>query len=344
MSMRYKILGRSGLRVSELALGTMTFGDEWGWGAAADECRAMFDAYVEAGGNFIDTANKYTGGQAEKIVGDLIAKDRDAFVLSTKYTLATRNGDPNAAGNHRKNMRRAIEASLKRLRTDHIDLYYLHAWDFTTPADEIMRGLDDLVRSGKVLHVGISDAPAWVVAQCNTLAELRGWSRFVGIQMEYSLIERSLERDLLPMAESFDLGVLAWAPIGGGLLTGKYTRVSEDERDSMRAGVNTDRVNERNLAIARDVDAVAHEMGVEPVQVAIAWVRQQNKRLIPILGARKRSQLEGALASLRVTLHKAHLARLDEVSRIDLGFPHEFLRKSYIQDVVLGDQRSKIMR
>ena len=219
--MKYKLLGRSGLRVSELALGTMTFGETWGWGASKKVSQQLFDTYAEAGGNFIDTANRYTDGTAEEYVGDFIAADRDHFVVATKYTLFDREGDPNFSGNHRKNMVRSLEASLRRLKTDYVDLFYVHAWDFTTPVEEVMRSLDDLVRAGKVLYVAISDTPAWIVAQANTLADLRGWSPFVGLQLRYSLIDRAAERDLLPMARALDLGVLAWSVLGAGVLTGK---------------------------------------------------------------------------------------------------------------------------
>jgi aryl-alcohol dehydrogenase-like predicted oxidoreductase len=198
--MRYKLLGKSGLRVSELALGTMTFGEEWGWGASKEESRHIFEAYVAAGGNFIDTANRYTEGTSEKFVGEFVAPERDKFVVATKYTLFMRRNDPNAAGNQRKNMVQSLEASLKRLGTDYVDLYWVHAWDFMTPVEEVLRALDDMVRAGKILYVGISDTPAWVVSQANMLAELRGWTRFVGLQLPYSLIERTPERELLPMA------------------------------------------------------------------------------------------------------------------------------------------------
>ena len=200
--MRYKLLGKSGLRVSELALGTMTFGEEWGWGASKEECHAMFDAFAEAGGNFVDTANRYTEGTSEKLVGEFTAADRDHFVVATKYTLFTRRDDPNAAGNQRKNMVQSLEASLKRLGTGYVDLYWVHAWDFVTPIEEVMRGLDDLVRAGKILYIGISDTPAWIVSRANMLAELRGWSQFVGLQVRYSLLDRAGERDLLPMARA----------------------------------------------------------------------------------------------------------------------------------------------
>src|SRR6266852_6034100 len=204
--MRYKLLGKSGLRVSELCLGTMTFGEDWGWGASKEESRKVYDAFLEAGGNFIDTANIYTGGTSEQFLGEFMAGNRGRIVLATKYTNAAPGNDPNAAGNHRKSMMQAVEASLKRLKTNYIDLYWVHIWDGITPVEEVMRGLDDMVRAGKVLYVGISDAPAWWVAQANTLAKLRGWTQFVGLQLEYSLIERTVERELIPMAKALNLG------------------------------------------------------------------------------------------------------------------------------------------
>src|SRR5580700_11691 len=220
--MRYRLLGHSGLRVSEICLGTMTFGEDWGWGSSKDEARKMYDAYREAGGNFIDTANLYTMGTSEKFVGEFIRTHRAEVVLATKYTNAAPGKDPNAGGNQRKNMVQAIEASLKRLGTDFIDLYWLHIWDQLTPVEEVMRGFDDLVRAGKVLYAGVSDAPAWWIAQANTLANLRGWTPFVALQIEYSLIERTVERELTPMAKSLGLGITAWSPLAGGVLTGKY--------------------------------------------------------------------------------------------------------------------------
>ena len=208
--MRYTLFGRSGLRVSELCLGTMTFGEDWGWGASKEESRRIFDRYVEAGGNFVDTSSNYTNGTAERFVGEFVASDRDHFVLATKYTLTDRPGDPNFGGNHRKNLLRSLEGSLARLDTDRVDVLWLHMWDGMTPVDEVVRALDDVVRSGKALYVGFSDTPAWVVSQANTMAELRGWSRFVGLQLPYSLADRSPERDLLPMAKAFEMAVMVW--------------------------------------------------------------------------------------------------------------------------------------
>lgn len=340
--MRYRILGKSGLRVSELCLGTMTFGEDWGFGTGLDECKRMFSAFAERGGNFIDTANKYTEGSAERFVGELIAGQRERFVVATKYTLNTAQRDPNAAGNHRKNMVQSVEASLRRLGTDYIDLYWVHAWDGTLHEEVLMRALDDLVRAGKVLHVGISDAPAWVVSRANTFAELRGWSPFVGLQIEYSLIERTVERELVPMADALDVGVLAWAPIGGGVLTGKYTRAAP--QDTLRAQANAERLSARNVTIARAVDAIADELGRTSTQVALNWVRQRRGNVIPIVGARKASQLEDSLGCLDFELGAEHLARLDEVSAVALGFPHDFLARPRIQDIVLGDLRDRLVR
>src|ERR1700677_2979038 len=214
--MRYKLLGNSGLRVSELCLGTMTFGEDWGWGSSKEESRKVYDAFLEAGGNFIDTANVYTNGTSERLLGEFMAGHRDRGVLASKYSNAVPGNDPNAAGNQRKSMMQAVEASLKRLKCDYIDLYWLHIWDQITPIEEVMRAFDDLVRQGKILYAGVSDMPAWVIAKANTLADLQGWTPFVGLQIEYSLIERTPERELLPMAADLGLGVTAWSPLAGG--------------------------------------------------------------------------------------------------------------------------------
>jgi aryl-alcohol dehydrogenase-like predicted oxidoreductase len=324
--MRYKLLGPSGLRVSELCLGTMSFGDTWGFGADERESHRILAAYAEAGGNFIDTANKYHEGQSEEILGTFLGSERERWVLASKYTLAMRDGDPNSAGNSRKNMRQSVEASLRRLRTDYLDLLFVHAWDYATPVEEVMRGLDDLVGAGKVSYVALSDAPAWIASQANTLAALRGWSPFVALQLEYSLIERTGERELLPVADAFGLAVTAWAPMGGGLLTGKYTRgSSRTPEDTMRADRNEMRLTERNRGIARAVDRVADELGTTPARVAIAWLRRRGEHIIPIVGVRKLDQLGDALGSLAVELPAQHVSQLDEVSRIELGFPYNLL-------------------
>jgi aryl-alcohol dehydrogenase-like predicted oxidoreductase len=333
--MNYKLLGNSGLRMAEICLGTMTFGENWGWGASKDESRAIFDYYVQAGGNFIDTANGYTDGASEKMVGEFIASERERFVVATKYSFNTRPGDPNAGGNHRKNMVQSLESSLKRLGTDYVDLYWLHAWDSLTPTEEVMRALDDLVRAGKILYTGISDAPAWIVSQANTLAMLRGWTPYVGLQIEYSLIERTPERDLLPMAKAFDIGVTAWSPLASGLLSGKYTKDSDKAEEKRLDKANFTKLDERNLSIARAVQKVADEMGRSPAQVAINWVRQRHNA-IPIIGARKLSQAKDNLACLEFTLPDDVMARLDEASKIELGFPHDFLTRPTVSDFLHG--------
>src|ERR1700740_113500 len=260
--MRYRLLGKSGLRVSELCLGTMTFGEDWGWGSSKEESRKVYDAFLDAGGNFIDTANVYTSGTSESLRGELRQGHRDHTVLATKYTNAAPGTDPNAAGNHRKSMVQALEASLKRLKTDYIDLYWLHIWDQITPIEEVMRAFDDLVRQGKILYAGVSDMPAWVVARANTLADLRGWTRFVGLQIEYSLIERTPERELLPMAADLGVGVTAWSPLAGGVLTGKQLEAggAKDSRQSDPGMQQFMKSNARKESVAREVVAVAREV------------------------------------------------------------------------------------
>ncbi|MFF4508841.1 aldo/keto reductase [Streptomyces sp. NPDC001401] len=319
--MRYRLLGRTGLRVSEAFLGAMTFGEDWGWGADKEACRAMFTAYAEAGGNVIDTANRYTEGSSERIVGDLLGPDRDRFVLSTKYTLTMDGTDPNASGNHRKNLARSVEASLRRLGTDYIDLLWVHIWDPNTPVEETMRALDDLVRAGKVLYVGISDAPAWLISRAQTMAELRGWTPFAGLQLPYSLLKRDIERELLPMAANLDLSVAAWSPLAAGVLSGKFTRTGGDGPSR----VDRATVSERDLTIARSVDAVADELGVSSAQVALAWTRAHRPWIHPILGARNPDQLADNLAAIDLMLSDDAVVRLDKASAIELGFPMDFI-------------------
>ncbi len=341
MGMRYKLFGRSGLRVSELALGTMTFGTEWGWGADKATSQAIFEAYANAGGNFIDTANRYTEGTSERFVGEFIASDRQHFVLASKYTLKMRQGDPNFGGNHRKNLVQSVRASLERLNCESLDLLWLHAWDFTTPVEEVLRGLDDLVRQGLVFYIGISDTPAWVVSQANAIADLRGWSRFVGLQIRYSLADRSAERDLLPMARALDVAVTPWSVLGAGVLTGKYNADPQASGRVARWGPA-----ERDLAIAAQVRAVAEEIGCTASQVAIAWVLHQQRPhaapIIPILGASRPEQLADNLGALAVSLTADQLARLEKTSAIELGFPHEFLASHNVRDLVFGGTYDQI--
>lgn len=332
----YRLLGRSGLRVSPLSLGAMTFGTDWGWGSDEADTRRIFDTYVDRGGNFIDTANQYTGGTSERFLGQCAQGRRDSLVIATKYSLSMRPGDPNSGGNHRKNMVRSVEDSLKRLNTDYIDLFYLHMWDFTTSVEEIMRAMDDLVRSGKIVYAGMSDVPAWQVSRMQTIADLRGWSPLVALQIEYSLIERTVERDLIPMAQELGMGVIPWSPLGSGVLSGKYSRadlpgvenVTSQASGSRRdIAIATAALTERGLSIAEEVKAVAKELGVTPAQVAIAWTLCNPGVTSPIVGARTLEQLESNLGALDVVLEDAHLARLNAVSAVNLGFPHDLLQR-----------------
>jgi aryl-alcohol dehydrogenase-like predicted oxidoreductase len=343
--MRYQLLGRSGLRVSQACLGTMTFGQDWGFGASKEDSRKIFDAYVAAGGNFLDTAINYTNGTSEAYLGEFLRGQRERFVLATKYTLSRRPDDPNGSGNHRKNMVQSVEHSLRQLGTDYIDLYWLHAWDFMTPVEEVMRGLDDLVRAGKILYIGISDTPAWIVSQANTMADLRGWSRFVALQIQYSLVERTPERELLPMAQAFDIAVTTWGILGSGALSGKYRKDAPKPAGSrLSDGPWGDAMlNDRNLAIAEAVHDVARELDRPPSQVAIAWVLAQHRKrsqIIPIVGARSESQLQDNLGAFSIELSEAQLARLEEVSQISLGFPHDFLPR--VRGVIYGQTYDKI--
>ena len=343
--MNYRLLGRSGLRVSELALGTMTFGEDWGWGSSFEEARKIYEAYRAAGGNFIDTANIYTQGTSEKFVGELIAGHREEVVLATKYTNAAPGQDANAGGNQRKNMMQSVEASLKRLKTDYIDLYWLHVWDQMTPVEEVMRGFDDLVRQGKILYAGVSDAPAWWFAQANTLAAMRGWSPFVALQVEYSLVERTVERELVPAAKALGLGLTAWSPLAGGVLTGKY------KEDKAKDGRYTKEMmkgfQSQGQRIDRIVDAVrevAGQTGRSAAQVALAWLRFRETPVIAILGARKMEQFEDNLASLTLSLTEEQLKQLNDASEIELGFPHSFYQREFVRNLVYGGLRDRILQ
>jgi len=336
--MRYRLLGNSGLRVSEASLGTMTFGEDWGWGSAKDEAQKIYETYREAGGNFIDTANVYTNGTSEKFVGEFIRGHRESVVVATKYSNAASGNDPNAAGNQRKSMMQALEASLKRLQTDYIDLYWVHIWDGITPVEEVMRGLDDIVRQGKVLYVGISDAPAWWIAQANTLAELRGWTQFTGLQIEYNLMARTVERELTPMAKALNLGILAWSPLANGVLTGKYHGAGQADNGRMNnAAIKAFLPEEQRWAgIISAVKSVAEQLGRSMAQVALAWLLHQTVPVIPIIGARKLSQLQDNLASLELELTAEQLKSLDGASRIDLGFPQSIYAKEMVRGFRYG--------
>jgi aryl-alcohol dehydrogenase-like predicted oxidoreductase len=320
--MRYKVLGKSGVRVSELALGAMTFGTESGIGADKDESRKVYNAFRDAGGNFIDTANVYNRGTSETFLGEFMAGDRERIVLATKFTGGMREKDINAASNSRKNMMESVNASLKRLKTDYIDLYWVHAWDSITPTEELLRGLDDLVSQGKVLYIGVSDTPAWVVAKSNTMAELRNWSEFIALQIQYSLVERTVERELLPMARAYDMAVTPWGIVGSGVLSGKYNKNAAAEgRGASRSQI----VNDRSLKITEEVMRIAEEVNATPTQVAIAWVLNGPANIIPLVGARTLEQWEQNLGCLDVKLDESMMSRLNDISAISPGFPHNML-------------------
>ena len=325
--MRYQLLGRSGLRVSELCLGTMTFGaDEWGTPEA--ESGEMYKLFRDAGGNFIDTANEmYAGGRSEEILGRLVAGHRHEAVIATKYTFhVPGTNNPNVAGNQRKSLKRSLEASLKRLNTDYVDLLWTHCWDAVTPVEEVMRALDDLVAQGKVLHIGVSNTPAWVIARSNMLAELRGWTSFIGMQVEYNLIERGIERDLLPMAQELNIGVAAWSPLASGILSGKYGNPANTESKRLDK-MPMKRLEDRLLKIAQGVTELANEIDRHSVQVALNWLRAKPK-VIPIIGARTLPQLRDNMACLDFRLTDEQVARLDALNPIELGYPHDFMLKT----------------
>jgi aryl-alcohol dehydrogenase-like predicted oxidoreductase len=334
--MRYRLLGRSGLRVSELCLGTMTFGDDWGWGADDAESGRIFAAFAEAGGNFVDTANNYTNGSSERLVGELTAPDRDRWVIATKYTLTTDPADPNAGGNHRKSLVRSLEQSLRRLRTDHVDLLWLHMRDATTPIDEAVRALDDQVRLGKVLYVGISDSPAWVAAQANTLADLRGWSPFVALQVPYSVASRDPERELLPMAAALGLAVTPWGVLGAGVLSGKPP---DQLRWPEEAG------GTRISAVVEALRSVAGASDCTPAQAAIAWLRArpQPPVVVPIVAATKAEQLRSNIGALDVVLDPEQLALLDSAGAPELGFPRSFLESDGVRSLIYGETWEKLV-
>ncbi|HQZ40834.1 MAG TPA: aldo/keto reductase [Vicinamibacterales bacterium] len=325
----YVTLGRSGLRVSPLCLGTMTFGEDWGWGSSVADSDAILARFLERGGNFIDTANAYTRGHAEVIIGDFFARTpgrRDRVVLATKFLSNLYPGDPNGGGAGRKAMVAACEQSLRRLKTDYIDLYWMHCWDQHTPIDETMRGLDDLVGSGKVRYVGFSDTPAWKVAQAHTEAHFRGWAPLIALQIEYSLIERTVEGELMPMAQELGLGVTPWSPLRGGVLSGKYTRENAATKKSDRGERVTMFLTERNFAIIDELLRVAREIEAPPAAVALSWVQSRPGVTSTIIGARRMDQLDQNLAALDLTLSPAHLEALDAVSEPVLNFPAAMLK------------------
>lgn len=329
----YITLGRSGLRVSPFSLGTMTFGTEWGWGTEENTSRAVFDRYIEAGGNFIDTADLYTNGKSEEMAGKFIAegKLRDRVVLATKFTFNASPGNPNAGGNGRKNIYRAIEGSLTRLRTDYIDLYWLHAWDTVTPVEEVVSTLNDLVREGKIRHYGFSNTPAWYVARAQTLAEKEGKERLIALQLEYSLLERNIEREHIPVAQELGLGVLPWSPLASGFLTGKYKRDGNSGKGEGRLEKTKDatnpvfkKFNERNWRVLDTLLDVAAQLKKPPAQIALNWVATQPGITSTIIGATSVKQLEDNLASLEFAIPSELRSRLDDASAIEPLHPYLF--------------------
>jgi aryl-alcohol dehydrogenase-like predicted oxidoreductase len=325
----YVTLGRSGLRVSPLCLGAMTFGDDWGWGANVADSEAMMARFLERGGNFIDTANVYTMGHSERIIGDFIGRDRrrrDRIVIATKFYAGMYVGDPNSGGANRKSLTNACEQSLRRLQTDYIDLYWMHAWDRFTPIDETLRALDDLVRAGKVRYIGFSDTPAWKTAQAQTLAHFRGWTPLIALQIEYSLLERTVEGELIPMAQEMGLGITPWSPLRGGVLSGKYSRENAAQAKPGRGERVTAYLNERAFTIVDELQRIARELGTSPAAVALAWVQNRPGVASTIIGARRLDQLEQNLSALDVTLTPEQAAALDRISEPTLDFPAQFLK------------------
>jgi aryl-alcohol dehydrogenase-like predicted oxidoreductase len=319
----YLTLGRSGLRVSPLCLGAMTFGEDLGWGTSVEESQRIIDRYLERGGNFIDTANFYTKSHSEKIIGDHVGRHparRDRLVLATKFSGNLYPGDPNGGGSGRKSIVAACENSLRRLQTDYIDLYWLHNWDVHTPIDETMAALDDLVRAGKVRYLGVSDTPAWKIAEANMLARFRGWSAFIGLQIEYSLLERSVEQELVPMALEFGLGITPWSPLKSGLLSGKYTRANAGQVKPDRGFISSF-IDEQVYAVVDELQAIARARDSTVARVALAWVQAQPGVTSTIIGARRLDQLEDNLAALDVRLSAEELGRLAERTQPKLGFP-----------------------
>jgi aryl-alcohol dehydrogenase-like predicted oxidoreductase len=325
---QYVTLGRSGLRVSPLCLGAMTFGEDLGWGTSVEESQQIIDRYLELGGNFIDTANFYTRSHSEKIIGDHIGRHparRDRTVIATKFSGNLYPGDPNGGGSGRKSLISACENSLRRLQTDYIDLYWLHMWDANTPIEETMAALEDLVRAGKVRYLGVSDTPAWKIAEANLIARFRGWSAFVGLQIEYSLLERTVEQELVPMASEFGLGITPWSPLKGGVLSGKYTRATGGQNNADRGAMVDAFLNEKTYKVIDELEVIAKAHETNVASVALAWVHAQAAVSSVIIGARRLSQLDDNVRAVDVNLSADELARLDALTKPRLGFPHTML-------------------
>ena len=329
----YVTLGRSGLRVSPFCLGTMTFGEDWGWGSNVEDSGRIFDRYVDLGGNFIDTANVYTNGHSEKILGDHLRgarAKRQRVVIATKFFGTMLNGDPNSGGAGRKALIAACDESLRRLQTDYIDLYWMHCWDVHTPIEETMRALDDLVAAGKVRYLGFSDTPAWKVMEAQMLARLRGWSPLIALQLEYSLLERTIEGELVPMALEHGLGITPWSPLKSGVLSGKYTRENAGQVKAGRGEWAMSALNEKSYALIDALAGIAREAGSTPARVALSWVQNRPGVTSTIVGARTLQQLEDNLAALELKLAPAQSKSLDELSTPALNFPHDFVQRSAV--------------
>lgn len=329
--------GSTGLRVSELCLGTMAFGTSWGFGANSDDSKKIINKFLEAGGNFIDTANVYTDGEAEKIVGDVIRPVRNRIVLSTKYSLCTDTANPNSLGNHRRNMVTSVEESLKRLKTDYIDVLWVHAWYFENRTEDVVRALDDLVRAGKVVYWGLSDTPAWICSEANTIANLRGWSPLSAIQFEYNLIERTAERELIPFADYNNIAKLGWAPLAGGILSGKHHINSPDAVDSLRKDRAANRRNAQIDSIVMSLIELSSQLEITPSQLALLWVLRKQKSFVPIIGVRTIEQLNDNIGTLNANYDQRVIDNLTELSKIDMGFPFNFLNGARTKEVMYAD-------
>ncbi|NNG24592.1 aldo/keto reductase [Massilia sp. ML15P13] len=340
--MRYRVFGKhTGLRVSQLALGTGNFGTTWGYGAEPDEARRMFGKYIEVGGNFIDTADNYQAGQSETLLSDLIAPVRERLVLASKFTLGPTPAQAGiaATGNSRKVMIQSVESSLKRLKTDRIDLLWVHMPDGVTPMEEVMRGLDDLARAGKIVYAGLSDFPAWRVSRAATLAELRGSLPIAGVQLEYSLVERTAERELLPMAQALGLGTVAWSPLGGGLLTGKYRRGELGRATQLGTLIHHEDSAQKG-AVLDALQVVADETESNPGRVAIAWVMARGA--IPIVGPKSLAQMDDNLGATELRLTEQQLLHLNAAGSPSLGFPHELLSQDSVRQSLAGGQLDQL--
>ena len=339
--MDYKLLGKTGIKVSELCLGTMTFGTDWNFGSDKEESQRVFDAFCNAGGNFFDTANIYTTGTSEKYLGEFMQSERENLVIASKYSL-TESNKINLSGNSRKNMTQGVEGSLKRLGTDYIDLYYVHAWDFLVAPEELMRNLEYLLASGKILSIGISDTPAYITSRCNTLAELRGWNQFAAYQVEYCLTERTADREIIPLCEHDDMLFCGFGPLAAGLLTGKYLEENSDPK-RMKKGISA-RLSERNLAMSAEIKALAKEIGHTPSQVAIRWAMQMVKKSSPIFGARSLKQCEENLKVLGFSLTTEQMEKLNVISKIGPNNPNDFLKLPRLEEILYAGQKGKIKK